>query len=157
MFNDGHGNIGGPKRFVGIHNMTLEIPDYQPVHLIKNDVCFYPGLFTILNNFLANDNMLVQQCACVKLSNLPLFFGFQIQNDVLTVYSSISKYRFLAPFRAQEIIQLRKTSTFDIKRDLTVTVSINGRAVVVKPKTIVKAYSSSSYHPYAILARTLFL
>ena len=39
ILNDGKGEIGGVKRLYGIHNMSLEIPGYEVVHLVKDDVC----------------------------------------------------------------------------------------------------------------------
>lgn len=165
ILNDGAGNIGGAKRVYGIHNMSIEIPGYEVVHLVKDDVCLHPNLFTMLNVFLSDNNFLVQRWACVKwhlpapfnFRQLPLSFGFQVQNDTLTVYSSIWKYRFLAPFRAKKVISLTKTAAWNAKQNATIKVSVNGRSVVVEAKTIVQIYSASALNFYAMLARMLFL
>jgi hypothetical protein len=159
ILNDGDGHIGGVKRMYGIHNMFLTIPGYETVHLIKDDVCLHPYLFTILNNLFARDNMFVQRWACVKWF-LPLSFGFKVENGLLTINSSIWKYKFLSLFRANETIQLVKNAKFDASiddKDLTISVTVNGRTAEVAQKTVLQIYSLSALDPYAVLARMLFL
>ena len=143
MINNKDGNIGGNKRLLGIHNMTVEVPGYEVVSLVENDVCLYPSLFTMLNILLSDDNVLVQRWACVKWL-LPLSFGFKVENNSLTIFSSIWKYRFLAPLRAQKTIALVKKPNFNEvhpTQDITIVVTVNGRAVLATERTVVQIYS----------------
>ncbi|MFA5998757.1 MAG: hypothetical protein WC747_01930 [Candidatus Babeliales bacterium] len=146
ILNNKDGSIGGDKRLFGIHNMTVEIPGYEVVHLIENDICLHPSLFTMASIFLSDDNVLVQRWACVKWI-LPLSFGFKVENNSLNVFSSIWKYRFLAPLRAQKIIELVKKENFDEAQSLQglmIKVTVNGRSVVACQHTVVQIYSLSS-------------
>ena len=160
IINNSDGNIGGKKRLYGIHNMSIEIQGFEVIDLVKNDICIYPHLFTILNNILSNNNIFVQRWECVKCC-LPLSFGFKVENNMLYNVSSIWKYRILSILRAKETIPLIKKNNFSIdntsNEHLKITVSINGRSVEVEQKTIVQIYSISSLHPLAVLARCLFL
>lgn len=160
IVNNQDGTIGGNIRLCGIHNMSIDIAGYETIHLVKNDVCKYPSLFTILSYVLRDDNMLVQRWSCVKWL-LPLSFGFKIENGTLRIFSAITKYKILSPLRAKEIIPLiKKSDQNDINtshENLKITVSINGRSATVEQKTIVQIYSISSLDPYAVLARMLFL
>ena len=146
--NDGNGSVGGYKRLFGVHDMFISIPGYEPVYLIQEDVCFYPHLFTMLW-FLGKNNPLVQRFACVKWW-LPLSFSFKVQNDTLTIQSSIWKYRYLAPFRATAKISLIKvllsseTQNKSLDKNLPITVSVNGRTALVDQKTILQIYSLSA-------------
>ena len=140
--------------------MSIEMQGFEVIDLVKNDICIYPHLFTILNNILSNNNIFVQRWACVKWC-LPLSFGFKVENNMLYIVSSIWKYRILSILRAKETIPLIKKNNFSIdntsNEHLKITVSINGRSVEVEQKTIVQIYSISSLHPLAVLARCLFL
>jgi len=159
ILNKGDGSIGGQIRLYGIHNMSVTVEGYEKIDLIKDDVCLYPYLFTILGSVLWNDNMFVQRWACVKWW-MPLTFGFKINNNRLTILSSITKYKLLSPLRAKEVFDLIPTSTFDScinDEDRNITVFVNGRSAVVQPRTSVAIYSLSSLHPWAVLARMLFL
>lgn len=161
VVNDGKGSVGGDKRLYGIYNMSINIPGYQTVWLVKDDVCLHPHLFTILGNILSDDNMLVQRWACVKWF-LPLSFGFQVRNNVLQIYSSIFKFKIVSLFRARETIYLTKepnnTDKNVLDENLRITVSVNGRTAVVEQKTIVQIYSLSGLlfnNPLGIVARLL--
>lgn len=146
IVNDKQGTIGGQIRLFGIHNMNLEIPGYETIHLIKNDVCLHPNLFTMLNVLFKDYNMLVQRWACVKWF-MPLSFGFKVSHDVLTVSSSIYKYRALSWFRATKTIKLiKKIDVIDQVDDqnLTIKVSVNGRTAIVNQKTVLQIYSQSA-------------
>lgn len=146
ILNNKDGKIGGDKRLFGIHNMTIEIPGYEVVNLIENDICLHPSLFTMASIFLPDDNELVQKWACVKWV-LPLSFGFKVENNSLNVFSSIWKYRFLAPLRAQKTIELVKKENFDEAQSLQglmIKVTVNGRSVVACQHTVVQIYSLSS-------------
>lgn len=147
IINAGDNSIGGFKRLFGIHDMSITIPGYEPVYLVREDVCLHPHLFTMLWLFGKN-NPIVQRSACVKWF-LPLSFGFKVQDDTLTIQSSIWKYRLLAPFRATAKISLVKSLKFDIRqkqvdKKLPITVSVNGRTVIVDQKTVVQIYSLSA-------------
>lgn len=146
ILSDAQGHIGGDRRILGIHDMSIEIPGYEVVHLVKDDVCLHPSLFTMLSLLFRDDNMFVQRWACVKWY-MPLSFGFKVRKGELKIMSSIWKYRFLSWLRAEKWIELVKTSSFDEKKrdkDLTITVSVNGRTVVVEQKTVVQIYSMSA-------------
>ncbi len=146
VVNEQHGTIGGQIRLFGIHNMTLEIPGYERIDLIKDDVCLYPSLFTMLSFMFRDDNSLVQRWACVKWW-LPLSFGFKVSKDALTVSSSIYKYRALSWCRAKKTIKLVKKIDVTQQADdqnLMVTVSVNGRSAIVDQKTVLQIYSMSA-------------
>lgn len=146
ILNAGNGDFSKHKRFFGIHNMCLEISGYEPVYLIKDDVCLYPRLFTLLSHFLSDDNMFVQRWACVKWV-YPLSFGFSISHDKLTITSAIYKYKIVAPLCATKTIDLIKKSDSDVvcaDSDLTVKVTVNGRTVQVAQKTALQIYSKSA-------------
>ncbi len=160
IFNNGDGTIGGARRLYGIHNMSVTIDGYESIVLVKDDVCLYPHLFTILSkiipenypqlfkilgNVFPDTDALVQRWACVKWI-LPLSFSFKIENDRLIILSSISKYKFLTLFRAKETIALVKSSDSNVLEDenLFITVKINGRSATVSQKTVLQLYSLSS-------------
>ncbi len=142
----GDGSIGGYIRLLGVHDMVVSIPGYEPIVLIKEDVCEYPNLFTMLWMF-GKGNPIVQRYACVKWF-LPLSFGFKAENETLTIYSSIWKYRLLAPFRAKQIIPLVRsneyTSELNADKKALISVSVNGRSVEVNQRTVVQIYSLSA-------------
>lgn len=157
--NNGDGAIGGKIRLYGIHNMSVTVQGYKTIDLVKDDVCFYPNLFTILGSILWDSNMFVQRWACVKWF-MPLFFGFKLDQKKLTVFSSLSDYRILSVCRASRVINLIPDETFDpsiADEDRNIVIYVNGRATIIKPKTYISVYSTSSFHPYAVLARQLFL
>lgn len=143
ILNNGDGTIGGARRFFGIHNMSVTVDGYETIDLIKDDVCMYPYLFTILSNFLSDNNIIVQRWACVKWL-LPLSFGFKVENNHLTILSTILRYRFLSLCRAKETILL--TEKMDVQKsadkDLLCTVNINGQSVVVSQATVLQVTNS---------------
>lgn len=154
IINAGDNSIGGFKRLFGIHEMSITISGYEPIYLVQEDVCLYPHLFTMLW-FLGKSSSIAQRSACVKWV-LPLSFGFKVQDNTLTIQSAIWKYRFLAPFRATAKISLVKSAQFDIQqkqldKNLPITVSVNGRTVVVTQKTIVQIFSSSALQAAAMI------
>ena len=159
ILNNGDGGIGGDIRVCGIHNMSVTVQGYETIDLIKNDVCLYPNLFTILGSILWNSNVLVQRWACVKWF-LPLYFGFKLQENELIIFSSLSQSRIFSPLRAKKVISLVQAYDFNpyiSDQDRDIKIYVNGRMVVIKPKAYLCMYSSSSFHPYAVLARQLFL
>ncbi|MBP9765090.1 hypothetical protein KBD08_02020 [Candidatus Babeliales bacterium] len=158
IVNNGDGQFGGDIRVYGIHNMWIQVSGYERIDLMENDVCLEPHLFTTLGYFLPTDNIFTQRWACVKWS-LPLSFGFNVENDTLHISSTIFKYRFLCLFKSNAHIPLvpEKDDANISDQPTTITVSINGRTAVIEPKTILQIYSLSSFNPYAVLARMLFL
>jgi len=147
ILNQGDGTLGGVRRWFGIHNMSVTVDGYEAIDLIKDDVCMYPRLFTLLSNILSDENVLVQRWSCVKWA-LPLSFGFKVENDKLIIVSSIWKYRFLSLFRAKETILLtKKIETKQLAdKDLLCTVSINGRSAIVAQKTVLQVINSMQEH-----------
>ena len=145
ILNSGDGHLSEHKRYFGMHNFSVQIDGYETVHLIKDDVCQYPALFTLLGNILPQSFFVTQRWACVKWF-LPLSFGFKIKNNQLIVYSSISRYSLLAPFLTTEKINLVKTNSKNQcvdSRDTKFVISLNGRTVVVGEEEVLKIYSSS--------------
>ncbi len=141
-----NGSYGGDKRLWGIHNMTIEVQGYESVSLIENDICLHPSLFTMSSILWPDDHMLVQRWACVKWF-FPLSFGFKVENNSLTIFSSIWKYRLLSPFRAQKTINLTQKINFEqaqSSQDSIVTVTVNDHAAVVTEHTKVQIYSTSA-------------
>ncbi len=136
---DEHHSIGSKKRFFGIHNMQVRVPGYQPIDLVKDDVCEYPHLFTILGVVTPNclkTNFITQRWACVKYF-LPLYFGFEVQGDTLRVTSALSQYRVFAPCMASQEFSLIETFDYndsDSKR--LIEVRVNGRGVLLKNQVL---------------------
>lgn len=144
ILNSGDGHLSEHKRYFGMHNFSVQIDGYETVHLIKDDVCQYPELFTMLGSVLPQNFFLTQRWACVKWL-LPLSFGFKIRNNQLIVYSSIFSYSFLAPFLTTEKIDLVKTNSKSQcidSRDAKFVVSVNGRTVVVGEEEVVQVHNS---------------
>ncbi len=143
ILNNGDGTVGGFRRLFGIHNMSVTVDGYETIDLVKDDVCKYPYLFTILSNVLSNDNMIVQRWSCVKWL-LPLSFSFKVENNHLTILATIFRYRFLSLCRAKETILL--TEKMDVQKskdkDLFCTVNINGQLVVVSQTTVLQITNS---------------
>lgn len=140
--NEGH-SVGGSQRFCGIHNMRLYIAGYEPVDLVVDDFCEYPHLFTILGIITPNClkyNFITQRSALVKWF-MPLYFGFDIKNDVLIITSALTKYYGLAPMMAKQEIKLTKTSEFNNQNKINcIEVRVNGRKVVLELQQVLELY-----------------
>jgi hypothetical protein len=161
ILNNGVGNcnLGGDIRTYGIHNVWVQVEGFERVDIVKNDVCFYPHLFTILGYFLPKNSMFTQRWATVKWF-WPLTFSLKVNQGKLDISSTITKYRALSLFRSCESIELKPIKDQQVQKpesECMITFSINGRAVVVEPKTMVQIYSLSALDPCAILVRSLFL
>lgn len=122
----------GQKRYYGIHNMSVTIPGYEAVDLVKDDVCLYPNLFTFSSWFLDKDNSLVQRWSCVKYFS-PLYFSFSVENDELVIKGSLWRYDVFPKIGAQKVrlTKSEKTTSFD-----KVEVFINGRSVLLKDEVL---------------------
>jgi len=156
ILDNGKGQVGGEVRVYGIHDMWVQPSGYERVYLVKDDVCLYPNLFTVLGAVLPKNNMLTQRWACVKWC-WPLSFDFNVVNDTLQISSTVFKYRFLTLYKAYNEIQLVSQEPRNANDEMTIMVSVNDRAVAVAPNKMVQAYSTSALHPLAVLARALFL
>lgn len=147
ILDSGDGHFSEHKRYFGIHNMTVAIPGYEVVYLIKDDVCLYPRLFTLLAKVLPKDFCVTQRWACIQ-SPLPLSLGFKIKDDVLIISASTYMYTILAPFLTTESISLVKSKDWkegqDV-RDATFTVTVNGLSVVVGAERVVQIKNYSGY------------
>ncbi|MBI2353213.1 hypothetical protein HYV11_03175 [Candidatus Dependentiae bacterium] len=157
ILNSGDGHLSEYKRYFGIHNMSITIPGYEKIDLIKDDVCFYPSLFTLLASVLPKNSFITQRWACVKYF-LPLSFGFKVKNNELIVSSSIFRYAILAPFLTKENIPLvlskNDEKILDGGNKITFTVSVNGRTVVVSEEEVVQIFSQSGQFVVGIVINT---
>lgn len=156
ILDNGNAQVGGEIRVYGIHEMWVQPSGYERVYLVKDDVCLYPNLFTVLGSVLAKNNMFTQRWACVKWY-WPLSFDFNVVNNTLQVSSTVFKYRFLTLYRASNEIPLISQMSLAPVDPMMITVSVNGRTVSVTPNKMVQVYSTSALHPWAVLARMLFL
>lgn len=160
ILNVGDGCLSEYKRYFGIHNMTIDIPGYERVWLVKDDICRYPKLFTLVAKILPENFFVTQRWACIQ-SFLPLTLAFKIKDGVLVITASTFKYSVLAPFLTTETIPLKKSKDWTEEpcmHHAKFMVSVNGTTVVVGEERVVQLqnYSGSlaivSVLPYMIKA-----
>lgn len=137
-FNNGNGKLG-TKRFFGFHNITVNIPGYEPVSLFKDDETEYPENFTLLNKFLSKDNKLTQRWAAIKWI-LPLSMAFKVENNQLIVKSSIYPWKIATRYLQSTKIPLTPNGE-KINHD-TINLTVNGRTVVVNPQQVTRLNNS---------------
>ena len=131
--NDGNGEFG-KKRWLGYHNMAVNVPGYKPVHLVKDDECKSPANFTLLAKLMGDTNPIVQRWACFRS---PLCFAFKVDNDELYVTSANSALKCFSPFRETRKVKLQRDGS-----EVTggkVQVEVNGRAVALDEDQILHA------------------
>ena len=136
---DEYHSAGSKKRFLGMHNMQVRVPGYEPVYLIQDGVCEYPHLYTIIGAITPSSlkyNLITQRWACVKYF-MPLYFGFEVKKEQLIVTSALSKYRFFAPCMAKQAIDLVKTEGYsDQDSSNNIEVHLNGRGVLLDGQVV---------------------
>ncbi len=161
ILSSGNGLYSDQKRFFGIHTMSIDIPGYERVWLIKDDICLYPKLFTLVAQILPKNFFVTQRFACIQSSLpvlsglqsllpilpllLPLTLGFKLNDDVLTIFSSTFRYAMLAPFWTKEEISLVRKNDGKWSSTPTLTVSVNGTTVVVGVEKTVQLSNASTY------------
>lgn len=151
ILNSGNGVYSDQKRYFGIHNMSIDMPGYERVWLIKDDICLYPKLFTLVAQILPKNFFVTQRFACIQSSLpvlpllLPLTLGFKLNDDVLTIFSSTFRYAMLAPFWTKEEISLVRKNDGKWSSTPTLAVSVNGTTVVVGVEKAVQLSNASTY------------
>lgn len=121
-------------RAYGIHNMQIIVKGCEPVNLVKDDVCHYPMLFTLLARVASVHNSIVQRWACVKYFH-PLSFAFKVESGCLKISSSLYQWKFLAPCLTEQIVPLRAT-----EKDFEQNNNRSAMVVIVNDKRIELLY-----------------
>lgn len=128
--------VNNKKRDYGIHNMQVIVKGYEPIDLIKDDVCYYPRLFTLIAHMVSAENPVVQRWACVKYFH-PLSFFFKVESGSLRVFSAVYRWKLLAPCLTEEIIPLKRIGEVFLNQGVLTSAIVNGKKVELTDEIMV--------------------
>lgn len=128
--------IDNRKKSYGIHNMQVIVKGHEPINLIKDDICFYPRLFTLIAYMMPEQNPVVQRWSRVKYIH-PLSFAFKIDSGRLKISSALYRWKPLAPCLTEEVVSLRQIENVSMAENLSINVVVNGKSIELIDEIVV--------------------